>query len=283
MSKLTLTLGLKGITDTDTPYLSIVIPMYNEEQRIGAALLKLLAYLARQDYSREIILVDDGGKDRGIAIAREMLHGKENFRVVEYGANQGKGYALKQGILDSRGQLVLFTDADLATPIGELDKMLPWLVPNSEQITGYHIVQGSRKMPGAVLEKRQPWLRENMGKVFTKLCNLLAQTNVTDATCGFKCYQGPIARELYALQQLSDWTFDAEVIFIARKRGYIIKEIPVRWHDERGTKVHLLRDSVRSFQGLLKIRLNYWRGLYQNQLAPFDSSRTINQYSVKEK
>ncbi len=251
----------------NTPYLSIVIPMYNEEQRIGTTLPKLLAYLAKQVYSREVILVDDGGKDDGIALAREMLQGKEDFRIVEYGANRGKGYALKKGIAVSLGQLVLFTDADLATPIEELDKLLPWLATNPEQPGGYQVVQGSRKMPGAVLEKRQPWLRENMGKVFTKLCNLIAQTNVTDATCGFKCYQGTVARELYALQQLSDWTFDAEVIFIARKRGYQIKEVPVRWHDERGTKVRLLRDSVRSMQGLLKIRLNYWQGLYQNQLT----------------
>lgn len=274
----------KGTTSTDTPYLSIVIPMYNEEQRIGTTLPKLLVYLEKQVYSREIILVDDGGKDGGIALARALLQGKEDFRVVEYGANRGKGYALKQGILASRGQLMLFTDADLATPIEELDQMLPWLMPNSEQAAGYQIVQGSRKMAGAVLEKRQPWLRENMGKVFTKLCNLIVQTNVTDATCGFKCYQGTVARELYALQRLSDWTFDAEIIFLARQRGYLIKEVPVRWHDERGTKVHLLRDSVRSFQGLLKIRFNYWRSLYQpNPLNSLEFVQTATQYSVKEK
>ena len=101
-----------------------------------------------------------------------------------------------------------------------------------------------------------------MGKVFTALCNLIAQTHVSDATCGFKCYRGEVARQLYTLQQLTDWTFDAEVIFLARKYGYPIKEVPVRWHDERGSKVHLVRDSVRSFKGLLRIRLNSWQGLY---------------------
>ncbi len=239
-------------------HLSIVIPIYNEEQRISASLDKILAYLANQSYTREFVLVDDGSRDRGIELAKSKLEGREQFRVLNYASNRGKGYALKQGMLASQGQYALFTDADLSTPFDEIEKMWPWF----EQ--GFDIVQGSRKVPGAQVERHQPWLRENMGKVFTALSNLIAGLHVSDVTCGFKCYRGPVARELYRQQQIFDWSFDAEIIFIARRAGYSIKEVPVRWLDDRGTKVHLVKDSLLSFLGLLKIRLNGWRGRYNS-------------------
>jgi dolichyl-phosphate beta-glucosyltransferase len=247
-------------------YLSIVIPVYNEQERIANSLEVLLAYLAKQTYSREIILVDDGSRDNGLGIAGNILEGKEEYRILSYGENRGKGYALKYGITRTQGRYVLFTDADLATPIEELAKFIPYLEPNSEMVTGYPIVHGSRKMPGAIVERHQPWLRENMGKVFTMLCNILVNLNVSDATCGFKAYQGEVAREIYGSQKLSDWSFDAEVIFIARKRGYKIKELPVRWHDQKGTKVRLVRDTFRSLKGLATIRLNDLRGWYKPTL-----------------
>jgi dolichyl-phosphate beta-glucosyltransferase len=242
-------------------YLSIVIPVYNEERRIGPSLDKIMTYLAGQPWTREIVLVDDGSSDDGIKRACSQLEGREQFRVISYGSNRGKGYALKQGMIASEGQYVLFTDADLSTPIEELDKILPLF----EQ--GFDIVQGSRKMPGASVERHQPWLRENMGKVFTALSNLIASVNVSDVTCGFKCYRGEIARDLYGRQRVFDWSFDAEIIHIARRSNYRLKEVPVRWLDERGTKVHLVRDSVRSFKGLLAIRLNAMRGLYNQSEA----------------
>jgi dolichyl-phosphate beta-glucosyltransferase len=242
-------------------YLSIVIPIYNEEKRISATLDKLLAYLSGQTWSREILLVDDGSSDGGVALARRRLEeAREVCRVISYGANRGKGYALKQGMLASQGRYALFTDADLSTPIEELDKILPWF----DQ--GFDIVQGSRKMPGAAVERHQPWLRENMGKIFTWLSNFIARVDVRDVTCGFKCYRDEVAHDLYGRQQIFDWSFDAEIIYIARRSHYKLKEVPVRWYDERGTKVHLLKDSVRSFWGLLTIRINGFKGLY-NQPA----------------
>ncbi|MEI6043773.1 MAG: dolichyl-phosphate beta-glucosyltransferase [Chloroflexota bacterium] len=249
--------------------LSIVVPIYNEEKRINPTIQKLLAYLAKQSYSREIVLVDDGSLDRGIEVATKELEGSgEIYRVISYGENRGKGYALMRGMTESKGDYVLFTDADLSTPIEELDQMWHWF----EQ--GFDIVQGSRKMPGAKVELHQPWLRENMGKVFTALSNLLVEVKVSDVTCGFKCYRGAVARHLYGLQRIYDWSFDAEVIHIARHQNFQLKEVPVRWHDERGTKVHLVRDTIRSLQGLLNIRLNNWRGLYNaplnNQAYPIE-------------
>lgn len=257
------------------PRLSIVIPVYNEEKRIGPTVEKLVAYLRKQPYSREIVLVDDGSTDRGIELATQGLNeAGENFRVLGDGQNRGKGYALKKGMTESFGDFVLFTDADLSTPIEELDQMWQWF----EQ--GFEIVQGSRKMPGASVERHQPWLRENMGKVFTALSNLIATVNVSDVTCGFKCYQGDVARYLYGLQRVYDWSFDAEIIHIARKQGFRLKEVPVRWLDERGTKVHLLRDTIRSFQGLLQIRLNSWRGLYS---SPFEKVASLEESQVLRK
>lgn len=255
------------------PHLSVVIPVYNEEMRIGPALDKLIDYFSNQSYSREIILVDDGSSDNGISLARQKLENREEYRIVSYGGNRGKGYALKQGIIASRGAFVLFTDADLSTPIEELDQMWRWLEtgPNS-----YDIVHGSRKMPGAVLERHQPWLRENMGKVFTTLSNILVVGNgITDVTCGFKCYRGVVARQIYSLQSLYDWSFDAEIIFIAKRTGYHIKEVPVHWHDERGTKVRLVRDSLRAFEGLLRIRLNDLKGNYKAEKLPSSEQNSL--------
>jgi len=246
--------------------LSIVIPVYNEAQRIGPTIQRLVDYLARQSYKREIILVDDGSTDQGLTIARHALtESGETCRVVSYGANRGKGYALQQGITRSCGEYVLFSDADLSTPIEELDQMWPWFKQ------GYDVVQGSRKMPGAAVELHQPWMRENMGKVYTSLSNLIARVDVSDVTCGFKCYRGEVARHIYSLQRIYGWSFDTEIIHIARQHHYRLKEIPVRWRDERGTKVHLLGDSLRSFQGLLQIRLNSWRGFYRVPLE-FESN-----------
>ncbi len=239
-------------------FLSIVIPVYNEEKRLGSSLEAIVKYLQDKPWSREIVLVDDGSTDNGLEMARQKLADRETLRVISYGTNRGKGYALKQGILAGQGRYILFTDADLSTPIEELDKMWPWF----EQ--GFDIVQGSRKTRGAEVVQHQPWLRENMGKAFTWLSNVIAQVNVSDVTCGFKGYRREVAHELYGCQQIFDWSFDAEIIHLARRGGYRLKEVPVRWHDERGTKVHLVRDSLRSFQGLVMIRLNGRRGLYNS-------------------
>ncbi|MEI7556357.1 dolichyl-phosphate beta-glucosyltransferase [Candidatus Chlorohelix sp.] len=254
-------------------HLSIVIPVFNEEQRIKPSLVKILDYFQNKPFKWEILLVDDGSKDKGISLAKEILKNKEEFRVISYGENRGKGYALKQGVLASHGKYILFTDADLATPIDELDKMLPWFEPNSEN-NGYDIVQGSRKMIGATIEQHQPWLRESLGKVFTWLSNKVANSHVSDVTCGFKCYRREIGHQIYAFQHLYDWSFDSEIIFIARKYGYKIKEVPVHWHDVRGTKVRLIKDVTRSLKGLLLIRINNWRGNYSSRegaIANFES------------
>ena len=183
--------------------------------------------------------------------------GEPRARVLEQPRNRGKGHAVRVGMLAAEGQFVLFCDADLSTPPQELDKFWPWLD------SGYEVVIGSRKMAGANVSRRQPLWRESLGKGFTWLTNIIAAPGISDVTCGFKCFTHHAAQTLFSLSLIEDWSFDAEVLFIAQQLGYRIKEVPVSWHDEPGTKVRLWKDSVRSLLGLATIRANFIRGRYK--------------------
>ena len=235
--------------------LSLVIPAYNEEKRIGSSLAQIIAYFQRNGYSYELIVVDDGSTDRTVELAEEWIARIQNGRLL-CARHGGKGSAVRKGVLSAKGQYVFFTDADLSTPITELEKFL-------EQLNqGYQVVIGSRKIAGANVEVHQSWLRESMGKVFTWLTNVILTKNVSDVTCGFKGFSRPVAQKVFNRQLVNDWSFDAEVLFLAQKYGYSIREIPVRWRNDPGTKVNLFKDTIRSFLGLLKIRTNDWRGKY---------------------
>ena len=218
---------------------------------------ELLAFLHSQDYSYEILVVDDGSTDGTPDLARRLLHGEKRARILVQPRNRGKGRAVKVGMLQAKGEYVLFTDADLSTPPTELGKFWPWF---SED---YDIVIGSRKMAGANVVKHQPLWRESLGKVFTWLTNQIATSNISDITCGFKCFRRDAAHTLFRLSVVDDWSFDAEVLFLAQKHGYSIKEVPVTWHDEPGTKVRIVKDAVNSLRGLFRIRANWMWGKYR--------------------
>ncbi len=243
--------------DATSPRLSVVVPIYNEARRMRRTLPLLADYFRGQKYSVEFVVVDDGSTDDSAQLSRELLGSGEDVRVLEESPNRGKGHALKVGMLAARGEVVLFTDADLSTPPDEIAKFWHWFDE------GYDVVIGSRKMKGAVLERHQPLWRESMGKVFTWLTNRIATRGISDITCGFKCFTHAAAQELFSRSIIDDWSFDAEVLFVAQKHGLRIKEVPVHWHDERGTKVRVIRDATRAFLGLLKIRLNSMRGMYR--------------------
>lgn len=243
--------------DDNVLRLSVVIPMYNETKRIRETIPILLAYFADQPYKHEFVIVDDGSTDGTPALVRELFSSVENLQVLEERPNRGKGSAVRVGMLAARGKCVLFCDADLATPPGELDKFWRWLD------AGYDVVIGSRKMAGANIVRHQPKWRENLGKVFTWLTNTLATRGISDVTCGFKCFTHDAAQALFSRAKLNDWSFDAEVLFIAQRRRFRIKEVPVTWHDKPGTKVRLVQDAARSLAGLMKIRINGFRGKYR--------------------
>jgi len=237
------------------PDVTVVVPAYNEEAVITVTLEAVAAHFARQQTPYEVLVVDDGSVDRTTHLVREVARPNPCIRLLE-SPHRGKGAAIKRGVLEATGRYLVFMDADHATRIEEWDKCVPWLYK------GFPVVIGSRKMPGADVQQHQPPLREAMGKVFTWLTNVLLATNVSDITCGFKCFHTEAARKIFSLQRIEGWGFDAEILFITRRLGYRIKEVPVTWRDDPRTKVRLLRDTIRSFSELLSIRRGAWRGWY---------------------
>ena len=243
----------------EQPLLSVVIPCYNEERRLGRSLRRILEYLEQSGWSWELIVVDDGSSDGTVTLVRELA---PMAKVLSHHPNRGKGYAVQQGMLAAGGQWVLFTDSDLATPIEHLGEFMPV----AQQ--GVPVVIGSRKMRGAVIEHAQPWLRRHLAKGFALLSNLMLGTRLADTTCGFKLFSREAAQAIFSRQTIHDWTFDSENMAVARLLGYRVRELPVRWCDSPATKVRLLRDTIKSFLGLLVIRRNIWAGRYRQPGEP---------------
>jgi dolichyl-phosphate beta-glucosyltransferase len=235
--------------------ISVVIPAYNEAAVIGQTVKQVAHYLHEQHLMYEVLVVDDGSMDETVKQVHEMLASLPSLRLIE-ASHRGKGAAVKQGVLAAQGRYVLVMDADLSTPIHEWQRCVPWLQ------NGHEVVIGSRKMAGATVLKRQPPLREAMGKVFTWLTNRLLGTRVTDITCGFKGFHREAAQRIFRLQRMEGWAFDAEILFLARRLGYRMKEVPVRWVNDESTKVRLVMDACRSLKELLAIRVGAWKGWY---------------------
>jgi glycosyltransferase involved in cell wall biosynthesis len=238
------------------PALTVIVPAFNEADRIAAPLREIGAYLAAQDYGAEIVVVDDGSDDGTVEVVCDAAAGfAPAVRVLRCEVNRGKGHALKVGFAAARGEQILFTDADLSTPIEGAGRMLTALNEGAD------IAIGSRKAPGAEIAKHQPWYREQMGRIFTLIVRGLI-ADVSDATCGFKAFRAEVGRDLFSRVRVFDWSFDAEVLWITRQRGYRLAEVPVHWEDRAGTKVSLLTDTLRSLRGLARIRINAARGRY---------------------
>jgi len=238
-------------------YLSIVIPAYNEEARLGQTLERLLDYLGPQPYSFEIVVVNDGSADKTAEVARDAALADTRIRLLENGRNMGKGFTVKNGVLNAAGRYILFFDADFSTPIESLKDFFPQLE------SGFDVVIGSRKMKGSIVEVYQHPLRKFMGKVFTALTNIILWMRLSDITCGFKVFSKDCAREVFRRQRIAGWAFDAEILFLAKRFGFKIKEVPVRWRNYSDTKVRLVKDAIQSFIGLIKIRANALSGVYR--------------------
>ena len=237
------------------PQLSVVIPAYNEERVIRGTVEAVDRYLNTSRVTHDILVVDDGSTDRTVEIARALTREFPSVRLLQSG-HAGKGGAVKRGMLEAAGATILFMDADHSTRIEEWQHFAPWVRD------GYEVVVGSRKMAGAQVTVHQPPLREAMGKAFTWCTNTMLTTRVTDITCGFKCFQAEAAHRIFGLQRMTGWGFDAEILFIARRMGYRLKEVPVVWADDAATKVRLAADALRSLTELFQIRLGAWRGWY---------------------
>lgn len=230
--------------------ISIVIAAYNEEKRISPSLFKVKEYLTTQDMDYEIIVVDDGSTDQTCKVVRDLTTDIPHLKVISYEMNRGKGYALRKGVLASKGELVLLTDADLSTPIEELSKLLPLISENE-----CDIAIGSRALALSEIIKKQPWWRENMGKLFNKIVRILVLDDFNDTQCGFKIFSGGIARALFHEAKIDRFAYDVEILARAKKRGYRILEAPIRWINSPESKVNPFRDSLQMFFDLLRIRL----------------------------
>lgn len=230
-------------------YLSLVFPAYNEELRLPRSLEKTVAYLKRQSYSSEIIVVDDGSSDRTADGARSVLDPSGiPFKVISLDTNRGKGFAVKTGMEAAAGEYVFFSDSDLSTPIEELERLLPLLEKE------YDVAIGSRGMKESKLEVRQPFLREYGGRSLNLLVQLIAMPGIKDTQCGFKGFRAVAAKQITSRQKLSGYSFDVEILYIARKLGMKIAEVPITWRNDPATKVSAVREGIKIVIDSFRIR-----------------------------
>jgi dolichyl-phosphate beta-glucosyltransferase len=247
------------------PYLTLIIPAYNEQSRLPATLTRVAEYLALRDFSYELIVVDDGSHDGTRDLVRDFAQGRDWVRLLGYDAhgkpcNRGKGFAVRQGVLNSVGRDVLFSDADLSTPIEEMEKLL---APISRG--DCEVAIASRALPESVLAIHQPWYREMMGRTFNKFVQKIAVPGVMDTQCGFKAFRGDTARRLFGLAQIDGFGFDTEILFLAQKFGCRLLEIPVRWEHRDDSRVSPLTAPLNMMRELITVRLNDLRGMYEEK------------------
>ncbi|MBI4617789.1 MAG: glycosyltransferase family 2 protein [Planctomycetes bacterium] len=241
---------------SDRPEISIVIPAYNEETRLPRTLDRLVEYFGGRKGEWELVVVDDGSRDGTAALVERFLAGRPVGRLVRLGANRGKGGALRAGMLAARGRWILFMDADLSTPLEEMERMRP-------HFADHEVVSASRRIAGSEILEFQPFYRRFMGRCFTLLSNLAMLHKVSDYTCGFKAFRADAAREIFGRGRIDGWGYDVEILFLATRLGYRLKEVPVRWKNDPQTRVRLLRATLGSFLELLQIRLHDLLGHYR--------------------
>ena len=244
------------------PNLSIVIPAYNEQDRVGITITKILDYIKTENLIAELSVIDDGSTDKTAEVAENACAEFPEIptKVIRYTENRGKGFAVKTGLEAAHGDIALFSDADLSTPIEELPKLV---VPIENG--GYDVTFGSRALDRSLIGEHQPWRREQGGKIFNLLVRLLTGLPFWDTQCGFKAFNMNKFRPLLDVMQIERFGFDVEFLYVADLRGLKLKEIPVRWnHDER-TKVNVFRDSQKMFSEVRQIRKNARRGIYDKK------------------
>lgn len=240
-----------------TRSLSIIIPAYNEQARLPSTLQTVTQYLADHQWEFcEIIVVDDGSKDGTVSAAETFIKRGHPVRILKNPGNRGKGYAVRNGMLEAKGEWLLFSDADLSTPIEEFEKLFAAV---SET---FPIAIGSRALDRSLIGVHQSQFRERAGQVFNLAMRLALGLDIHDTQCGFKLFQRSAARAIFSRQKLERFSFDAEILFIARKLGYRAVEVPVRWNNVEGTKVSMW-NGAQSFLDLVTIRSNAARGNYR--------------------
>ncbi|MGB0035471.1 MAG: dolichyl-phosphate beta-glucosyltransferase [Candidatus Acidiferrales bacterium] len=241
------------------PELSIIIPAYNEEARLPRSLARIRIYLEGREMTPdeyEIVIVDDGSTDGTVRVAKEWMREMLSLRIVSNERNRGKGYSVRHGMLEARGRVALFTDADLSSPIEESEKLFAAIE------AGNDVAIGSRALDRSLIETHQSQLRELAGILFNSFVRLFTGLLFHDTQCGFKAFVRERSRIVFEQQRIEGFGFDPEILFLARRHGLRIAEIPVRWAHDPATKVHVIRDGVRMFSDLIVIRWNWLLGRY---------------------
>ena len=236
--------------------LSVVIPAFNESSRLPATLQAVVTLLQSRSETFEVLVVDDGSTDDTAELVQRVCREAPEVRLLRLPANLGKGAAVRNGMLNARGEYILFTDADLSAPIAEAERLLEPLK------NGYDVALGSRGLRPEWISQRQSRIRGAAGRLFNLWTRSIAGLDFQDTQCGFKAFRRQAAETVFTRQRISGFGFDVEVLYLARKFGYRVLEVPVHWAHSEGSTVHMLRDSVRMFLDLLRIRWNNWRGRY---------------------
>jgi len=235
---------------------SIVLPAYNESERIAATLGKIFAYAERNGWKCEVIVVNDGSQDDTAEIVRQSAAEHPNLSLLENPGNRGKGYSVRNGMLHARGDILLFSDADLSSPIGEAEKLLTAIK------SGADVAIGSRWLKTELQIQRQPLYRQLFGRIFNLLLRMVLGLKFKDTQCGFKAFTRGAAQCLFPLQRIERWAFDPELLYLAKRFRLSVQEVPVEWSHREGTRIHPLRDGIRMFWEVLKIRWNALSGKY---------------------
>ena len=228
--------------------ISIVIPAYNEAERIGPTIETIHDYFRKKPQSFDIIVINDGSRDNTANIVLDLAKEIRNVILLDIPINQGKGFAARKGMIHAAHDLILLTDADLSTPVDEFEKLVPWMRK------GYDIVIGSRGMKESEITLRQPWYRRMMGKAFNLLVRTLIVNDFKDTQCGFKLFRRGAAARIFRASKINGFAFDVEILFIAKKMGYKTKEVPIRWIDSPRSRVNPLRDPVKMLLDLLRVK-----------------------------
>jgi dolichyl-phosphate beta-glucosyltransferase len=250
------------------PQFSIVIPAYNEGARLSDSLRKVLTYVHAQVWDAEVVIVNDGSRDNTAEIVRDFAAKDPIVRLVENPGNRGKGYSVRNGMLNASGEILIFSDADLSSPIEESSKLIQALQ------NGADIAIGSRWLRAETQIQRQPLHRQIFGRIFNLLLRLTLGLHFKDTQCGFKAFKRPAAQAIFPLQKIERWGFDPEILFLARKLGFTVKEVPVLWGHSGGTRINPIVDGFRMFTEMLRVRWYSLAGKYASPIPRAAHAKT---------
>ena len=238
-------------------YVSVIIPAYNEENRIKETLERINNFIKGKNWAAEIIVVDDGSRDNTVDIVKSYKEGIDNLKVIELVQNRGKGFAVKSGIGEARGEYIVFTDADNSTPIEEFDKLF-----NNLKESSVDVAIGSRYLKNSNVEIKQPRYRVILGRIGNLLIKSFLIDGIEDTQCGFKLFRNHAAKDIFFLQRVKRFGFDMEVLVIAKNLGYKVSEIPVSWFNSSDSRLRPVRDGIITLKDLIFIKANLWLGVY---------------------